>query len=92
MKALIWLLRIAVFVALFGLAVKNSGTVHLRFYFERNVDVPVSLVLLGTFVLGVVIGVSVAVTTLLQQRRELGRMRRSGDKAEMAKQFGGGSA
>ena len=75
MKALVWFLRIVVFIALFGLAVKNSATVDLRFYFDRHIDAPLSLVVLGTFVLGVVIGISAAVTTLLKQRRELGRIR-----------------
>ena len=75
MKALVWFLRIMVFIALFGLAVKNSATVDLRFYFDRHIDAPLSLVVLGTFVLGVVIGISAAVTTLLKQRRELGRIR-----------------
>jgi uncharacterized integral membrane protein len=80
MKVLVWILRIVVFIALFGLAVKNSAMVDLRFYFDRHVEAPLSLVVLGIFVLGVVVGVSAVATTLLQQRRELGRMRRSGDK------------
>ena len=82
MRALIWLLRIVVFIALFGLAVKNSATVDLRFYLDRHMDAPLSLVILGTFVLGVAVGISAAVATLLQQKRELGRMRRSGDKTD----------
>ena len=79
MKALIWILRFVVFIALFGLAIKNSATVDLRFYFDRHLDMPLSLVVLGTFALGVAVGVSVSVTTLLRQKRELGRMRRAGD-------------
>ncbi len=90
MKVLVWLLRIVVFIALFGLAVKNSATVDLRFYFEKRLEAPVSLVLLGTFVLGVAIGVSVSVTTLLQQRRELGRMRRGSDRSVVVSSSSGG--
>lgn len=75
MKYLVWVLRFVVFIALFGLAIKNSATVGLRFYFGRQIDVPISLLVLGTFALGVGVGVSVAVATLLRQRRELNRMR-----------------
>ena len=82
MKTLIWILRFVVFFALFGLAVKNSATVDLRFYFDRHIDAPLSLVVLGVFVLGVVVGISAATATLLRQRRELGRLqRRAGDRS-----------
>lgn len=76
MKALIWFLRLVVFIALFGLAIKNSASVDLRFYFNQHLDAPLSLVVLGAFALGLGIGVSVAAMTLLQQRREIRRMRR----------------
>lgn len=76
MKLLIWILRVVVFIALFGLAVKNSATVDLRFYFNRHLDAPLSLIVLVAFVLGLGVGVSVAAITLLQQRREIRRMRR----------------
>lgn len=76
MKYLIWIIRFIVFIALFGLAVKNSATIELRFYFDRHIDAPLSLVVLGIFTLGVAVGISAALTTLLRQRRELGRMRR----------------
>ena len=49
MKILIWLLRIVIFIALFGLAIKNSTTVELRFFFDQHVGAPLSLVLLVTF-------------------------------------------
>ena len=84
MKVLIWLLRIVVFVALFGLAVKNSAMIDFQFYFGRQIEAPLSLVILGIFILGVAVGVSTAVVTLLRQRRELGRMRRAGDKLAAA--------
>ena len=76
MKILIWILRFIVFFALFGLAIKNSATVDLRFYFDRHVDAPLSLVVLGVFVLGVLVGISAATVTLIRQRRELGRLQR----------------
>lgn len=89
MKVLIWIMRIAVFIALFGLAVKNSAMVGLRFYFDRQIEAPLSLIILGIFVLGVAVGVSTAAVTLLRQRRELGRMRRAGDHLAVADLAGG---
>ena len=76
MKVLIWFLRLIVFIALFGLAVKNSASVDLCFYFNQHLNAPLSLVVLVAFAMGLGIGVSVAAMTLLQQRREIRRMRR----------------
>jgi putative membrane protein len=73
MKYLVWFLRIVVFIALFGLAVKNSATINLRFYFDRHFDIPLSLLVLGTFAAGVAVGISAALMTLIRQRRELVR-------------------
>jgi lipopolysaccharide assembly protein A len=75
MRALVWLLRAVVFVALFGLAVKNSGPVDLRFYLDSIWRAPLSLVLLAAFVAGAAIGLSVALATVFRQRRELDRLR-----------------
>ena len=59
MKIIVWILRICVFIALFGLALKNSGAVDLRFFFDRMTTVPLSFVVLVSFTLGVLIGVTV---------------------------------
>jgi lipopolysaccharide assembly protein A len=77
MKALIWFFRFVVFIALFGLAIKNSATVDLRFYFNQHLDAPLSLVVLGVFAMGVAVGISAVFATLLQQRRELNRLRQT---------------
>ena len=75
MRFLIWLLRTIVFVALFGLAIKNSGPVDLRMYFNTAWQAPLSLVILGCFVVGALIGATAALSTLIRQRREIGRLR-----------------
>ena len=77
MKIIVWILRICVFIGLFGLAIKNSGPVDLRFFFDQNLTAPLSFVVLLTFTLGVLIGVTVAAVTLIGQRREIARLRRS---------------
>ncbi len=76
MRLLIWLLRGIVFVLLFGLAIKNSGPVELRVYFDAAWQAPLSLVMLSCFALGAAIGVTAAFATLIRQRREIGELRR----------------
>ena len=75
MRILLWLLRGVLFVALFGLAIKNDRPVELRFYFDNAWPIPLSLVILAAFAAGVVLGLTAAFTTLARQWRELGRMR-----------------
>ncbi len=76
MKPLIWILRIVVFIALFGLAVKNSATIELRFYFDQAWQMPLSLALLVAFVAGVAVGLTAMLASHVMQRRELGKLRR----------------
>lgn len=86
MRILIWLLRAMVFVGLFGLAIKNSGPVELRLYFDSLWQAPLSLVVLACFAAGALIGATAAVATLIRQRREIGRLR------GQIKDQGGGAA
>ncbi len=72
---LIWLLRAMVFVALFGLAIKNSGPVDVRLYFDTVWQAPLSLVVLGCFAAGALVGATAAFATLVRQRREIGQLR-----------------
>lgn len=76
MKVLLWLLRIAVFVALFGLSIKNSNPIELRFFLDHTWVAPLSLALLVTFALGVAVGFTTLAATLVGQRREIGRLKR----------------
>ena len=71
MKFLIWLLRVVVFIALFGLAIKNSAPVDLRFYLDGIWQAPLSLIILTAFFAGVVVGLTATVTTVFRQGREL---------------------
>lgn len=76
MKILNWVLRIIVFILLFGLAIKNSTTVDLRFFFDHAWQMPLSLVILIAFGVGVTVGLTAVLSTLVGQRRELGKLRR----------------
>jgi uncharacterized integral membrane protein len=75
MKILLWLFRALLFVAIFGLAIKNDRAVELRFYFDHAWQVPLSLVVLLAFAAGAALGLTAALATLARQWRELGRMR-----------------
>jgi uncharacterized integral membrane protein len=77
MKILVWLLRVLVFVALFGLAIKNDRAVELRFYFDNVWLVPLSLVVLVAFAAGAAVGLSAMLGTLARQWRELGVLRKN---------------
>ena len=82
MKILVWFLRLLVFVVLFGLAIKNSATIDLRFYFDQTWQAPLALVILIAFIAGVAIGLSVMLASHVMQRRELTRLRRLGDAGQ----------
>lgn len=66
---LIWLLRIVIFVVLFGLAVKNSGPMELRFYFDHVWQAPVSVVVLASFAVGILVGLTTVVGLLVRRNK-----------------------
>ena len=57
-RLLVWALRGAVFILLFGLALKNSDLVDLYFFFGQHWEIPVSLLVLLTFTLGALLGLT----------------------------------
>lgn len=68
-KFLVWLLRIVVFIALFGLAIKNSGPMELRFFLDQTWTAPISVVILTVFAIGVIVGLTAALGVFLRPRR-----------------------
>jgi uncharacterized integral membrane protein len=69
LRILVWLLRIVVFTGLFGLAIKNSGPVELRFFLDQAWTAPISLVVLAVFAVGVAVGLTAALSLFLRPRR-----------------------
>lgn len=69
LKLFLWLLRAAAFVVLFGLALKNSEPMELRFFFNHLWIAPVAVVILVVFVIGVVIGLTAAFGIFKRPRR-----------------------
>lgn len=82
MKVLVWLVRGIMFIALFGLAVKNSGPVDLRFYLDSAWQAPLSVVILIAFAAGAAIGLTAMLATLVRQGRELRQLRGHRDPAQ----------
>lgn len=76
MNALIWFLRGILFIVLLGLAIKNSGEVELRFFFDAAWQAPLSLVILIALAAGVVLGLLALLPQLVRQRREIAGLRR----------------
>ena len=56
MKYLMWLLKAAIFFALFAFALNNQHSVRVRFFFGQEWQGPLVLVVLATLALGIVIG------------------------------------
>jgi uncharacterized integral membrane protein len=85
MKILVWLVRGVMFIALFGLAVKNSGPVDLRFYLDSAWQAPISVVILIAFAAGTAVGLTAMLATLVCQRRELRQLRGHRDPAQTSR-------
>ena len=69
-RLLVWLLRIVVFIGLFGLAIKNSGPMELRFFLDQAWTAPISVVILSVFAIGVAVGLTAALGVFLRPQRK----------------------
>ena len=76
MRYLNWLLRAALFIILLGFAVKNDQPVTLRYFFGYEWQSSLVVVLLLFFAAGTVVGVLAMFSNVLQQRREIARLKR----------------
>ena len=76
MRYLNWILRAALFIVLLGFAVKNDQPVTLRYFFGYEWQSSLVIVLLIFFAAGAVIGVLAMFPNVLQQRREIARLKR----------------
>ena len=76
MRYLNWILRAALFVVLLGFAVKNDQPVTLRYFFGYEWQSSLVIVLLIFFAAGAAVGVLAMLANVLQQRREIARLKR----------------
>ena len=71
-----WALRIVLFIVLLGFAVKNDQSVTLHYFFGYEWQSSLVVVLLLFFAVGAVVGVLAMFSNVLQQRREIARLKR----------------
>ncbi|HEY6241570.1 MAG TPA: LapA family protein [Burkholderiales bacterium] len=71
-----WMLRALLFLAIFVLALMNTDTVTLRFFFGRTWETPMILALLFFFICGAAFGVLACLSRLFRQRREIQKLTR----------------
>ena len=77
MQALVWIVRLVVVLFLVWFAVKNAQPVAIRGLLDQSWEAPLVFVLLIAFVAGMVIGLLAWIPTVVRQRREIGRLRKS---------------
>ncbi|MGE8546486.1 lipopolysaccharide assembly LapA domain-containing protein [Alcaligenes sp. WGS1538] len=83
MRYLVWVLRLLVFVIVLLFALKNTEPVQVNFFAEHIIqDVPLIVVMLGAFILGLVMGLLLMVGALMRRRRENNRLRRDIDRLQ----------
>ena len=76
MRTISWLLRALLFIVLLGFAVKNDQPVTLRYFFGYEWQSSLVVALLLFFAAGAIAGVLAMLVTVLQQRREIARLKR----------------
>lgn len=77
MRYLIWILRLAIFIVILLFALKNTDPVNVRFFADNVITgVPLIVVMLTVFVLGVLLGWAIAAPAMMRRRREIARLKR----------------
>lgn len=77
MRALIWSIRLLVFLVFFAFVAKNMEPVSLKFFFGISWKIPLAILLFGFFATGALIGVVAMIAPLWRQRRALGKLKSS---------------
>ncbi|TAM87792.1 MAG: LapA family protein [Candidimonas sp.] len=77
MRLLAWILRLIVFVLVLMFAMNNTASVDVNFYAGHAIaGVPLIVVMLVMFIIGVVLGLLVTLPAVLRRRREARKLRR----------------
>jgi uncharacterized integral membrane protein len=77
MQALVWIVRFVVLLLIVWFATKNAHLVTINGVLDQKWQAPLVFVLLVAFVAGLVIGLLAWVPTVVRQRREIGRLRKT---------------
>jgi uncharacterized integral membrane protein len=85
MRYLVWILRLVIFVIVLLFALKNTAPVDVGFFGNHGVhQIPLIVVMLAAFVLGLAFGLLVTAMAMLRRRREINRLRRELTRAQDA--------
>ena len=76
MRTLVWVVRIFIFLFLFGFAVKNTAPVSVQFFLDTAWQAPLVIVMLAFFAGGVFFGAVSLLGTIFGLRRDVTRLRR----------------
>lgn len=82
MRILLWILRAGCLLLLFAFAFRNLSIVQLRLFSDTVWDVPLIVVILFSFVMGILMGIGALLRTIIGLRRELALARQSQADAE----------
>ena len=77
MQALVWILRFLIVLVLVWFAVKNHDLVKVHGLPGQFWEAPLVFVMLVVFIGGVIIGLLAWIPTVVRQRREIGRLKKS---------------
>jgi len=93
MRYAVWVLRLLVFVVVLLFALKNTNPVDVRFYADHVVTgIPLIVVMLVAFVVGIVFALLALVPATLRRRGEIRRLRREVDRLSAASPPDSGTA
>ena len=76
MRAIVWLIRIVVFVVFLAFAIENTEPAVINLFLGYYLEAPLVLFLLGALLIGVLLGMLFLVPNLLRHRREASRLRK----------------
>lgn len=77
MQTVVWILRFLIVVILVWFAVKNAQLITIQGLPGQSWEAPLVFILLIVFVAGVLIGLLAWVPTVVRQRREIGKLKKS---------------
>ena len=73
MRVVVWIVRVAVFFALFAFALNNQHVASVHWFFGRSWQAPMVFIVLAAFGLGCAFGVFAMVPSWWRQRRDARR-------------------
>ena len=76
MRVAIWIFRFLVFFMLLGFALKNNQVTAVKFFFGKEWDVSLMFIILVSFSIGAMLGVSATITSLLRKQRTIWQLKR----------------